>query len=52
MHNHYHIVIRINAEEVKQWSDEEVAKRWLQIFSGPLLMRQYLANTDLTSTQL
>ncbi len=52
MSNHYHIVIRINADEVKHWSGEEVAKRWIQIFSGPLLMHQYLANADLSKTEL
>jgi REP element-mobilizing transposase RayT len=52
MSNHYHIVVRINADKAKQWSNEEVAKRWMQIFSGPLVMHQYLANTDLTSTEL
>jgi len=52
MSNHYHIVVRINAEEITQWSDEEVAKRWMQVFSGPLLMHQYLANADLTSAEL
>ena len=52
MSNHYHIVIRINADEVKRWSDEEVAKRWLQLFSGPRLMHQYLATADLTRAEL
>ena len=52
MSNHYHIVVRINAEEVKQWPDEEVASRWMQIFSGPLLMHQYLMNASLTETEL
>jgi len=52
MSNHYHIVGQINADEVDQWSDEEVAKRWMPIFSGPLLMHQYLANADLTSAEL
>ncbi len=52
MNNHYHIVVRINADEVNQWSDEEVAKRWMQIFSGPLLMQQYLSNADLTRAEL
>ena len=51
MNNHYHIVVRINADEVKQWTDEEVAKRWIQIFAGPLLIHQYLANTDLSSEE-
>ena len=52
MSNHYHIVIRIDAEQVKTWSDEQVAKRWMQVFNGPLLMRQYLGNADLTATEL
>jgi len=52
MSNHYHLVIRINADEVKQWSDEEVARRWMQIFSGPLLMHQFLTNADLTEAEL
>ena len=52
MSNHYHLVVRINADEVKQWSDEEVARRWMQIFSGPLLMHQFLANADLTKAEL
>jgi len=52
MSNHYHIVVRINAAQVDEWTDEEVAHRWMQIFSGPLLMHQYLANTDLTKAEL
>ena len=52
MSNHYHLVIRINADEARQWSDEEVAKRWMQIFSGPLLMHQFLTNASLTKTEL
>ena len=51
MSNHYHIVVRINSEQVAEWSDEEVAKRWMKIFRGPLLMSQYLGNTDLTRTE-
>jgi putative transposase len=52
MSNHYHIVVRIDAEQLATWSDEEVAHRWMQIFSGPLLMRQYLTNANLTQTEL
>jgi len=50
MHNHYHIVIKIDLEGIKQWSDEDVANRWMQLFSGPLLMHQFLSNADLTTT--
>lgn len=42
MSNHYHIVIRISVEQVNTWSDEEVAKRWMKVFTGPLLMHQHL----------
>jgi len=52
MSNHYHIVIRIDADQVKQWSDIEVARRWMQIFSGPLLMHQYLSHADLSKHEL
>ena len=51
MSNHYHIVVRINSEQVNAWSDEEVAQRWMKIFRGPLLMHQYLGNADLTRTE-
>jgi len=51
MSNHYHIVVRINSEQVGEWSDEEVAQRWMKIFRGPLLMHQYLGNADLTRTE-
>ena len=52
MSNHYHIVIRVDADQAHEWSDEEVARRWMQVFSGPLLMHQYLCNADLTATEL
>jgi REP element-mobilizing transposase RayT len=52
MNNHYHIVVHINTARVDAWTNEEVARRWMQIFSGPLLMHQYLANTGLTKTEL
>ena len=52
MSNHYHIVVRINADESRHWSNEEVAKRWMQVFSGPLLMHQYLTNASLTEDEL
>ncbi|MBW2514544.1 MAG: transposase [Deltaproteobacteria bacterium] len=51
MSNHYHVVVRINNEQVNNWSDEEVARRWMQIFTGPRLMHQYLGNANLTSTE-
>jgi len=51
MSNHYHVVIRINVDQAKQWSDQEVARRWMQLFSGPLLMHHYLDNASLTAVE-
>lgn len=31
--NHYHLVIRVNPDVVAGWSDEEVIRRWDQIYS-------------------
>jgi len=42
MSNHYHIVLRIDADRATQWSDDEVLERWTRLFSGPLLVRRYL----------
>jgi REP element-mobilizing transposase RayT len=52
MSNHYHIVVKINPARVADWTDQEVAERWLQMFSGPLLMQQFLTGTDLSEFQL
>ena len=51
MSNHYHVVVRINSEQVLEWSNEEVARRWMQVFAGPVLIHQYFGNADLTSTE-
>ena len=51
MSNHYHVVVRINSEQIREWSDEEVARRWLQVFTGPVLVHHYLGNVDLTGPE-
>lgn len=43
MSNHYHIVVRIDEERTKGWSDEEVLCRWTKLFTGPLFVQRYLS---------
>ncbi|MCX8018252.1 MAG: transposase [Rhodocyclaceae bacterium] len=43
MSNHYHIIVRIDRARALAWSDDEVLKRWTQLFAGPLLVQRYLA---------
>ena len=42
MSNHYHVVLRINQKKALSWSDQEVAERWMQLFSGPLIVKRWL----------
>ena len=32
MSNHYHLVLFVNEDEAKSWSDDEVIRRWTAIF--------------------
>lgn len=43
MSNHYHIIVRIDRARALAWSDDEVLRRWTQLFAGPLLVQRYLA---------
>ena len=52
MSNHYHVVIRINQDQAETWSDREIAERWMQIFTGPMLMHRHLNGEALTTMEL
>ena len=51
MSNHYHVVLFVDKEEVKQWSMTEVIERWHRLYKGTLLTNQYL-NGDVLSEPL
>lgn len=52
MSNHYHLVVRIDTAEPKNWSDDEVLERWTSLFKGPLLVQQYRDGEALTEAEL
>ena len=43
MSNHYHLVLRIDAQRARGWSRDEVLRRWTQLFDGPLAVQRLLA---------
>ncbi len=43
MSNHYHLVLRVDAERAQGWSRDEVLRRWTQLFDGPVLVQQLQA---------
>lgn len=54
MSNHYHLVVRIDEERTRVWSDEEVLQRWTQLFTGPLFVQRYLtdARSEMSDSEL
>ena len=42
MGNHYHVVMRVDAARANALSDDEVLRRWTQLFTGPVLVQRYL----------
>jgi REP element-mobilizing transposase RayT len=43
MSNHYHLVLRVDAGRAQGWSNEEVLRRWTQLFDGPVLVQRLLS---------
>ena len=39
MNNHYHAVLRIDENQAKQWSMDEVLIRWHKLYKGTLFTR-------------
>jgi REP element-mobilizing transposase RayT len=46
MSNHFHQVVRVDAERARAWSDVEVLRRWTKLYTGPELVQQYLRDGD------
>ncbi len=51
MSNHYHVVLRVNAGRLAEWSDDEVLRRWTRLFKGPEPVRRYLAGESLSPAE-
>ena len=44
MSNHYHLVVYVNDDEAKSWSNEEVCKRWSALYHLSPLVVGFLSN--------
>jgi hypothetical protein len=42
MSNHYHLVLYVDVTRVREWSEQEVVRRWTALFRLPELVRRYL----------
>jgi hypothetical protein len=52
MSNHYHVVVRIDAEQASSWSVDEVLTLWAQLFAGHQTVQRYLANPAMDAAVL
>ena len=41
MSNHFHVVVRIDAERAAGWDADAVLERWTALYTGPLLVQRY-----------
>ena len=46
MSNHYHLVLRVDEEKAKSWSEAVVIKRWKNLYQIPEVVKQYQKNPD------
>ena len=44
MSNHYHVVLHADKARALAWSDAEVAQRWMQLYTGHVLVDRWLAD--------
>ena len=49
--NHYHVVLHVDAEKAKDWSDEQVILQWNQLYKGHLLADRYLAGEVMSKAE-
>ena len=51
MSNHYHLVLHVDQQRACELTDEEVLKRWLQLYKGPVLIQRYVNEESLTAQE-
>jgi REP element-mobilizing transposase RayT len=51
MSNHYHVVLHVDKDNARGWSEREVISLWTQLYKGHLLADRYLAGEELSSAE-
>ena len=52
MSNHYHLILRVEAESATAWTQREVIDRWTKLFSMPVLVERYLRGQTTTDAEV
>jgi len=51
MSNHYHLVLKVDKDRAKSFSDLEVVYRWKQLFNGHVLVDRWFTNKEITQAE-
>jgi REP element-mobilizing transposase RayT len=49
--NHYHVVVHVDKERAKSWSDQQVISLWTQLYKGHQLADRYLQGESLSQVE-
>jgi REP element-mobilizing transposase RayT len=52
MSNHYHVVVHVDWEQVVNWSNTEVIRRWCCLYKGNLLSQRFMRGDHLSRAEL
>lgn len=52
MSNHYHLVLKIDADQAQSWSDRDVFERWCSLFAGHRLVQRYWTRESMSPAEL
>jgi len=52
MSNHYHLVLNVNQNTAKAWSDKQVIQRWHQIYAGEDVTHRFLEGEALEKFEI
>jgi REP element-mobilizing transposase RayT len=52
MSNHYHLVLKLCPEQLKDLSDDQIMDRWCALFKGPLLVQRYRGGEALSAPEV
>ena len=50
--NHYHLVVKLDPEQVNNLTDQEVIDRWRSLFKGPLLIQRFNERAQLSKPEI
>ena len=51
MHNHLHLVVKLNPDEAQQWGMDETLERWRCLFKGAPIVQRYHKGDQLTPVE-